>query len=109
MIQLRKLHLLIGFILVPFLFIQALTGFVQVLGMFPRLVVRFHSWTIVFRYFGLAVATGLGFMAVTGGIIYLSQRIQQAKRKAKAKAAAAAAAAAAAPNPPPAAKPTPTA
>ena len=35
MIQLRKLHLLIGFILVPFLFIQAVTGFAQVLGMFP--------------------------------------------------------------------------
>ena len=89
MIQLRKLHLLIGFILVPFLFIQAVTGFVQVLGMFPRLVVRFHSWTIVFRYFGLAVATGLAFLAVSGCVLYLSTRIQQAKRKAKALAAAA--------------------
>jgi uncharacterized iron-regulated membrane protein len=90
MIQLRKLHLLIGFILVPFLFIQALTGFVQVLGKFPRLIVQFHSWSIIFRYFGLAVATGLAFMAVTGGILYLNTSIQQAKRKARAKAAAAA-------------------
>ena len=98
MIQLRKLHLLIGFILVPFLFIQAVTGFAQVLGMFPSLVVRLHSWTIVFRSFGLLVATGLAFLAVTGCILYLSQRIQQAKRKAKAKAAAAAA-----PKPPAAA------
>jgi uncharacterized iron-regulated membrane protein len=89
MIQLRKLHLLIGFVLVPFLFIQAVTGFVQVLGMFPSLVVRLHSWHIIYRYFGLAVATGLAFLAVTGGILYLSQRIQQAKRKARAKAAAA--------------------
>jgi uncharacterized iron-regulated membrane protein len=100
MIQLRKLHLLIGFILVPFLFIQAVTGFVQVLGMFPPLVVRLHSWVIIFRFFGLLVATGLAFLAVTGCILYLSQRIQQAKRKAKAKAAASTAAAP---------KPTPTA
>jgi uncharacterized iron-regulated membrane protein len=97
MIQLRKLHLLIGFVLVPFLFIQALTGFVQVLGKFPSLVVRFHSWYIIFRYFGLIVATGLAFLAVTGGILYLNTSIQQAKRKARAKAAAAA------PKPPPAA------
>ena len=98
MIQLRKLHLVIGFTLVPFLLIQAVTGFVQVLGMFPSLVVRFHSWYVIFRYFGLLVATGLAFLAVTGCILYLSQRIQQAKRKAKAKAAAAVA-----PKPPPAA------
>ena len=102
MIQLRKLHLLIGFILVPFLFIQAVTGFAQVLGMFPSLVVRLHSWMIVFRSFGLLVATGLAFLAVTGCILYLSQRIQQAKRKAKAKVAAGVAAAA--PKPPPAAR-----
>jgi uncharacterized iron-regulated membrane protein len=82
MIQLRKLHLIIGFVLVPFLFIQAVTGFVQVLGMFPRLVVRLHSWSIIVHYFGLVVATGLAFLAVSGGILYLSMRIQQAKRKA---------------------------
>jgi uncharacterized iron-regulated membrane protein len=87
MIQLRKFHLLIGFILVPFLFIQAVTGFVQVLGLFPALVVRFHSWVIISRFFGLLVATGLAFLAVTGCILYLSQRIQQAQRKAKAAAA----------------------
>ncbi len=88
MIQLRKLHLLIGFILVPFLFIQAVTGFVQVLGMFPHLVVIFHSWTVIFRYFGLAVATGLAFMVVTGAVLYLNTTIQQARRKARARAAA---------------------
>jgi uncharacterized iron-regulated membrane protein len=82
LIQLRKLHLIIGFVLVPFLFIQAVTGFAQVLGMFPRLVVRLHSWSIIVRYFGLVVATGLAFLAVSGGILYLTMRIQQAKRKA---------------------------
>lgn len=87
MIGLRKLHLIIGFTLVPFLFIQAVTGFAQVLGMFPPLVVRLHSWHIIVRYFGQVVATGLAFLAVSGGILYLSMRIQQAKRKAKAKAA----------------------
>ncbi len=86
MIGLRKLHLVIGFVLVPFLFIQAVTGFAQVLGVFPPLVVRFHSWMVIVRYFGLVVATGLAFLAVSGGILYLSTRIQQARRKAKAKA-----------------------
>ena len=82
MIQLRKLHLVIGFTLVPFLLIQAVTGFAQVLGMFPSLVVRLHSWVIIVHYFGLVVATGLAFLAVSGGVLYLSMRIQQAKRKA---------------------------
>jgi uncharacterized iron-regulated membrane protein len=82
LIQLRKLHLIIGFTLVPFLFIQAVTGFAQVLGMFPPLVVRFHSWSIIVRQLGLVVATGLAFLAVSGGILYLTMRIQQAKRKA---------------------------
>ncbi|MCX6842972.1 MAG: hypothetical protein NTX53_11895 [candidate division WOR-3 bacterium] len=86
MIQLRKLHLIIGFVLVPFLFIQAVTGFAQVLGMFPSLAVRLHSWHVIFRYLGLVVATGLAFLAVSGCILYLTMRIQQAKRRAKAKA-----------------------
>jgi uncharacterized iron-regulated membrane protein len=85
LIQLRKLHLIIGFTLVPFLLIQAVTGFAQVLGMFPRLVVRLHSWSIIVRYFGLVVATGLAFLAVSGGILYLTMRIQQWKRKAARK------------------------
>ena len=81
MTQLRKLHLIIGFTLVPFLLIQAVTGFAQVLGMFPSLVVRLHSWVIIVHYFGLVVATGLAFLAVSGGVLYLSMRIQQWKRK----------------------------
>jgi len=95
LIQLRKLHLVIGFTLVPFLLIQAVTGFAQVLGMFPSLVVRLHSWVIIVHYFGLVVATGLAFLALSGGVLYLSMRIQQWKRKAKAKATSAA------PKPPP--------
>jgi uncharacterized iron-regulated membrane protein len=86
LIRLRKLHLVIGFVLVPFMFIQAVTGFAQVLGMFPPLVVRLHSWRIIVHYFGLVVATGLAFLAVSGGILYLTMRIQQARRRAKAKA-----------------------
>ena len=76
--------------LVPFLFIQAVTGFAQVLGMFPSLVVRFHSWSIIFRYFGLLVATGLAFLTVSGCILYLTMRIQQVKRKAAQRRQAAA-------------------
>jgi uncharacterized iron-regulated membrane protein len=90
LIQLRKLHLIVGFTLVPFLLIQAVTGFVQVLGMFPRLVVRLHSWHIIVRYFGLVVATGLAFLAVTGGVLYLSMRVQQWERKSAQRKQAAA-------------------
>lgn len=92
MIKLRKLHLIVGFLLAPFLFIQAVTRFAQVLGMFAPLVVRFHSGMILVRCFGLVVATGLALLATSGGILYVSTSIQQARRKTKAASAQEAAA-----------------
>ena len=84
MINLRKLHLLIGVFLSPFLFAQAVTGFVQALGKFPRLVVGIHSWALITRYLAFAVAAGLAFMAATGAVLYLNTYIQKQKRKAAA-------------------------
>jgi uncharacterized iron-regulated membrane protein len=84
MIGLRKLHLVIGFTLVPFLLVTAVTGFIYLLA--PRFyhVLRWHGW---FRWGGLVLAGGLAFLAISGAILYLNMRIQQWKRKAKAKAA----------------------
>jgi len=92
MIGLRKLHLIIGFTLVPFLFITAGTGLYILLTNDYR-PLRWHAW---FKYGGMALAFGLLFLAVSGGILYLNVRIQQWKRNARAKAAAV-------PKPPPAA------
>ena len=85
MIGLRKLHLVIGFTLVPFLLVTAGTGLYSLLtNDYQHL--RWHGW---FKYGGMALALGLLFLAVSGGILYTTMRIQQWKRKAKAKAAAA--------------------
>jgi multisubunit Na+/H+ antiporter MnhB subunit len=84
MIGLRKLHLIIGFTLVPFLLVTAVTGlYILLTNNYQPL--RWHAW---FKYGGMVLALGLLFLAVSGGILYLSMRIQQWKRKAKAAAAA---------------------
>jgi hypothetical protein len=81
MIGLRKLHLIIGFTLVPFLLITAGTG-VYILLTNSYSTLRWHSW---FKWGGVALASGLVFLAVSGGILYLTMRIQQWKRKAARK------------------------
>jgi len=50
----------------------------------PRLyhVLRWHGW---FKWGGLALAAGLAFLAISGGVLYLNVRIQQWKRKAARK------------------------
>jgi len=85
MIGLRKLHLVVGFTLVPFLLVTATTGFIYLLA--PRLyhVLRWHGW---FRWGGLVLAAGLAFLAISGAVLYLNMRIQQWKRKAQKKQAA---------------------
>jgi len=77
MIGLRKLHLIVGFTLVPFLLVTAVTGFIYLLV--PRFhhVLRWHGW---FKWGGLVLAGGLTFLAISGAILYLNMRIQQWKR-----------------------------
>ena len=77
MIQLRKLHLLIGFILVPFVLVTAATGLI-ILTTGNYQLIRLHSW---FKWGGMVLGTGLVFLAISGGILYLTVRIQQARRK----------------------------
>jgi uncharacterized iron-regulated membrane protein len=86
MMGLRKLHLVIGFTLVPFLLVTAVTGFIYLLA--PRLyhVLRWHGW---FRWGGLVLAAGLAFLAISGAILYLNMRIQQWRRRAAKKKQAA--------------------
>jgi len=83
MTGLRKLHLIIGFTLVPFLLVTAVTGVIYLL--FPRYyyVLRWHGW---FKWGGLVLAAGLAFLAVSGAVLYMNMRIQQWRRKAKSRA-----------------------
>ncbi len=79
MMFLRKLHLYIGFTLVPFLLVTAVTGIIYLLS--PRLyqVLKWHGW---FRWGGLVLAVGLIFLALSGAVLYLDMRIRQWKRRA---------------------------
>jgi len=81
MIGLRKLHLVVGFTLVPFLLVTAATG-LYILLTNDYQPLRWHGW---FKYGGMALALGLLFLAISGGILYLTMRIQQWKRKAARK------------------------
>ena len=80
MMMLRKLHLVVGFTLVPFLFVTAVTGIVYLLV--PRMyqVLKWHGW---FRWGGVMLALGLVFLALSGAALYMNMRVQQWKRKAK--------------------------
>lgn len=84
MMFLRKLHLVVGFTLVPFLLVTAVTGVIYLLA--PRFyhVLKWHGW---FKWGGVALAVGIVFIAVSGAVLYLNMRIQQWKRRAKAAAA----------------------
>ncbi len=76
---LRKLHLYLGFTLVPFLVVTAVTGaHILLTGSYRTL--KWHSW---FRWGGLALALGLLLLAVTGSILYLNMRINQWRRRAQ--------------------------
>lgn len=79
MIFLRKLHLYLGFTLVPFLVVTAVTGaHILLTGSYQTL--KWHSW---FRWGGLVLALGLLVLAVTGAILYLNMRINQWRRRAQ--------------------------
>lgn len=84
MIFLRRLHLIVGFVLAPFLLLQAVTGFVLRLGRYGP--VRLHNWQLVTRHVAYALAVGLAFLAVSGAVLYLNMRYQQFKRRKKAAA-----------------------
>lgn len=77
MTQLRKLHLVIGFTLVPFILVTAATGFI-ILTTGSYQLIRWHSW---FKWGGMVLGAGLLFLAISGGILYATMRLQQWKRK----------------------------
>jgi len=95
MMLLRKLHLYVGFALVPLILVQALTGLLLKLNLSNQLVHTLHTW---FKYrfdftrlaltagkvLGIAIAAGLVFLALSGGVLYVSMRIQQARRRRRA-------------------------
>jgi len=97
MMFLRKLHLYIGFTLVPLVVIQAVTGLLLRLRISSALLHTVHTW---FKYsydftgfvrgvgkaLGVLTAVGLFLLAVTGAILYMNMRTQQWKRRARRKA-----------------------
>lgn len=100
MIGLRKLHRIVGLVIVPLVLLQVVGGVLLRLQVQSPLLYNVHTW---FKYgpaalavLGVVVALllglGLATQAVSGVIMYLNLSIQQARRRAKAKAAAASAA-----------------
>ncbi len=89
MIRLRKLHLLLGIILALPLLVQAVTGFLLRARLVTPSAYLVHTWAFIWKHTVLILAPGLAFLAVSGGVLYISQRIQQRKRRAAQKKQAA--------------------
>ncbi len=74
---LRKLHLIVGFTLAVPLLIQAVTGFLLGTGIFTSFTYGLHTWSLVWRYIVFVLTPGFIFLAVSGGILYLTMRVRQ--------------------------------
>ncbi len=91
MMGLRKLHRIVGLAIAPLVLLQVAGGVLLRLKVQSSFFYNVHTW---FKYrpaaalaiLGAVVATLLGLslatQAVSGTVMYLSLRIQQAKRKA---------------------------
>jgi hypothetical protein len=99
MIGLRKLHRVLGMWIALLVLLQVTGGVLLRLQVSSPFFYTVHTWlkyshTKLLVWSGAAVAVLLGLslatQAVSGIIMYLNMKVQQAKRKAKAKAAAAA-------------------
>ncbi len=88
---LRKLHLYFGFVLAPLILLQAVTGFLLKTKVSSELVHTLHTWfkykydftsfaMTLGRVLGIAIAAGLVFLALTGGVLYVNMRVQQLRR-----------------------------
>ncbi|MFO7675468.1 MAG: hypothetical protein R6X12_04030 [bacterium] len=86
---LRKFHLILGAILAPFLLVTGIAGLLTVSGYFNPTVFGLHNWRIVGRWLGITVASGLAFLAISGGVLYGHMRFQQFRRRRKKRPAAA--------------------
>ena len=82
MIRLRKLHLLLGIVLALPLLIQAVTGFLLRVGFVTPAAYLVHTWAFIWKHIVFILAPGLALLVVSGSVIYISQRIQQRKRRA---------------------------
>lgn len=89
---LRKLHLYIGFAMVPLVIVQALTGLLLRVKVTNALIHSVHTWfkyrfdfaelgRVVGVVAGVLIGAGLLFLAVSGAVLYLNMRIQQWRRR----------------------------
>jgi uncharacterized iron-regulated membrane protein len=74
----RLVHITVGIILAPFLFITALTGTAMLI--FNRFWqhLNLHAW---FRYGGIVIGLGLILLAVTGLVIFIKVIFHQKMKK----------------------------
>lgn len=77
---LRKLHLVIGATLAPFLLVTGVTAFLILTGNFHPTTFGLHSWRLIWRFVGMAAGLGLAFLALTGAILYTQMRVNQFRR-----------------------------
>lgn len=96
MIGLRKLHRILGVWIAALVVLQVVGGMLLRLKVQSSFFYNIHTW---FKYSPAAVLTilgavvaillglSLGTQAVSGVIMYINMKVQQARRKAKLKAA----------------------
>jgi hypothetical protein len=77
---LRKLHLIVGATLAPFLLVTGITGFLILTGHFHATTFGLHSWRLVWRFIGMASGLGLALLALTGATLYVNMRVNQFRR-----------------------------
>lgn len=74
--SLRRVHIIIGLIMGPFLAVTAVSGvLILATGRFWELLF-WHSW---FKFGGIVLGVGLTFLAVSGWVLYL--RTMRRKRR----------------------------
>jgi uncharacterized iron-regulated membrane protein len=76
--RLRRLHIITGLVLGPFIVITAVTGLmIMLFNRFYELL-NVHSW---FRWGGVALGLGLIFLVITGAVVFIKTERQKKKRK----------------------------
>jgi hypothetical protein len=95
MIWLRKFHRILGVWIALLVLLQVTGGMLLRLGVTSSFIFNIHTWFRFLKVPALAIpgvviaillGMSLGTQAVSGVIMYINLKVQQAKRKAKLKA-----------------------
>jgi hypothetical protein len=95
MIGLRKLHRIVGVWIALLVLLQVTGGMLLRLGVVTSFIYNIHTWfkfvpkpalAIPGAVIAILLGLSLGTQAVSGVIMYISLKVQQARRKARLKA-----------------------